>query len=217
VNTKCQAKGWKALAGDGYSSYRKMVVHSDAELDKLFKIDEVCKTQLQANERAKLAKLNKMRESAKLKIDAVILWWMEKLRTDYMMLSDEKKGVMRVRCKPRIPDAELFPREHKFVINWLLHDENATKDARLAFVELKQKYENPNPTDEKGEFNPTEPFEIEMKASVQWSKKYPIDDRRLLKNSRFLKETVGEVELQAMNKKGKPEAQQMGRQQSARP
>ena len=46
-----------------------------------------------------------------------------------MFVSDKNKKVVRVRCKPRIPDAELFPREHEFGINWLLHDENATKDA----------------------------------------------------------------------------------------
>ena len=230
--TKRQAKGWKALAGDGYSSYQKMVVHSDAELEKLFTPDADDKSknkQLQANERAKLAKLNKMRESAKLKIDAVILWWMEKLRTDYMFVSDEKKSV-RVRCKPRIPDAELFPREHKFVINWLLHDENATKDARLAFVELKEEYKDPNPPDGEG-WHPTKSFKIEMKDPVQQKiydrrsaaaeklakelairnkKTHTIDDRKLLKNSRFLKEIVGPKALRAVVKRGKPEAKQMG-------
>ena len=218
TTTMRQAKGWKALGGDGYSSYEKMVVHNDAELDKLQSPDAT-HNKLQANERTKQAKQNKMRESAKLKIDAVILWWMEKLRTDYLLLSKKadpepnaatnaKRQAERVRCKPRIPDAELFPREHRFVIDWLMYDENAYKDARLAFVELDQAYVNPNKTPGATTFWPTKVFKVQNTYCKY--EKGAKNEQQLLMNSRFLKELVKKKEVRDLVKMQQPESQQLG-------
>lgn len=161
--------GWKQKSADKYVVYERKCV---------------------ADSSSKAVNAAKIHETAKLKIDCVILWWMEKLKTMSVEHSN-KKYVAR----PRIPDAELFPNEHLAVEKWLLDERNAHKDGRLAMIELATK-ENPVKRF-KPEAGKSYPEEIEINFEEPKKKMLSMNKRKeksvkmtVLKTSPFLPEEV---------------------------
>lgn len=80
---------------------------------------------------------------ANLKLDCVILWYMEMLKNISFEHDDKLFSSLML-----IPDARLFPREHQYVMEWLKDPRNLEKDPQLAFIEVWGKDSMTLPTDE---------------------------------------------------------------------
>lgn len=126
-----------------------------------------------------------LRSTAKLKIDAVVLWWMEKLKT--MRVVHEGKYYL---ARPRIPDPELFPEEHLAVEKWLIDERNAYKDARLAFIEQGSLFKRTRTVARKGEQFYADSVEFKFAAKGNGPQNPYQAKTMILNNSPFLPDMV---------------------------